>query len=170
MTFEVAIENRVRIVAVEPIGPAGPDGGLFRVRLDGVEHQIDVRRVEHGLSLIYTGGRSLAVALTPRPAGEWLVQLPHVSVAAVVDGRRAEADARAAGGAGEWRLTAPMPGRIVRVLVQPGDRVTSRQGLVVVEAMKMENELRTPRDGVVREVAVREGLSVEAGRLLVVIE
>jgi biotin carboxyl carrier protein len=63
-----------------------------------------------------------------------------------------------------------MPGRIVRVLVGPGDEVTARQGVVVVEAMKMENELRAPKAGRVREVAVSPGVSVEAGRVLVVIE
>jgi biotin carboxyl carrier protein len=63
-----------------------------------------------------------------------------------------------------------MPGRVVRVLVKPGDEVAARQGLVVVEAMKMENELAAARPGRVTDVAVTEGVSVEAGRLLVVIE
>ena len=63
-----------------------------------------------------------------------------------------------------------MPGRIVRVLVKPGDEVALRQGLIVVEAMKMENELGSPKAGRVTEVAVVEGVSVEAGRLLVVVE
>jgi biotin carboxyl carrier protein len=63
-----------------------------------------------------------------------------------------------------------MPGKVVKVLVKPGDEVKARQGLVVVEAMKMENELRSPKDGRVAEVLVAEGASVEAGRLLVVVE
>jgi biotin carboxyl carrier protein len=58
----------------------------------------------------------------------------------------------------------------VKVLVKPGDEVKARQGLVVVEAMKMENELRSPKDGRVADVLVAEGASVEAGRLLVVVE
>jgi biotin carboxyl carrier protein len=62
-----------------------------------------------------------------------------------------------------------MPGRVVRVLVGPGDEVAARQGVVVVEAMKMENELRAPRAGRVKEIAVAAGASVEAGRVLVVI-
>ena len=62
-----------------------------------------------------------------------------------------------------------MPGKVVKVLVAPGDEVVLRQGLVVVEAMKMENELRAGRAGVVREVLVVEGASVEAGAPLVVI-
>ena len=63
-----------------------------------------------------------------------------------------------------------MPGRIVRVLVKPGDKVAARQGLVVVEAMKMENELRASRDAVVSEVRVAEGTLVEAKTILVTLD
>ncbi len=66
--------------------------------------------------------------------------------------------------------TAPMPGKVVKLLVSAGDQVTARQGVVVVEAMKMENELRAGRAGIVREVLVAEGASVEAGTPLLVIE
>jgi biotin carboxyl carrier protein len=70
---------------------------------------------------------------------------------------------------GPQRVVAPMPGKIVRVLVKPGDPVRARQGLVVIEAMKMENELRAARDGTVTEVQAREAMSVDAGTVLVVI-
>jgi biotin carboxyl carrier protein len=66
-------------------------------------------------------------------------------------------------------IVAPMPGRIVKVLVKPGEAVQARQGLIVVEAMKMENELRAPRDGTVEDVRVAEGSSVEANAVLVVL-
>jgi len=62
-----------------------------------------------------------------------------------------------------------MPGRIVKVLVRAGDVVAARQGLLVVEAMKMENELRAPRAGTVAEVRVSEGAPVEANVVLAVI-
>jgi biotin carboxyl carrier protein len=62
-----------------------------------------------------------------------------------------------------------MPGRIVKVLVKPEEVVAARQALVVVEAMKMENELRAPRAGTVAEVRVTEGASVEANTVLVVL-
>jgi biotin carboxyl carrier protein len=62
-----------------------------------------------------------------------------------------------------------MPGRIAKVLVKVGDEVTARQGLVVVEAMKMENELRSPGAGTVTDVRVTEGARVEALALLVVV-
>jgi biotin carboxyl carrier protein len=63
-----------------------------------------------------------------------------------------------------------MPGKVVRILVKAGDTVRARQAVVVVEAMKMENELRADRDGTVAEIYTREGMSVEAGALLVVIQ
>jgi biotin carboxyl carrier protein len=62
-----------------------------------------------------------------------------------------------------------MPGRVVRVLVVPGDEVQAGQGLVVVEAMKMENELKAPRSGRVLELPVRDGDTVEAGALLALV-
>ena len=73
-------------------------------------------------------------------------------------------------GAAPQRLAASMPGKVVRVLVKTGDVVHARQPLVVVEAMKMENEMRAGRDGMVAEVHAREGHSVEAGALLLVIQ
>ena len=102
---------------------------------------------------------------------EWLVQLPGVAVTAILNGRRSgHGTPSEVSSTGAYRVMAPMPGRVVRVLVKPGDEVAPRQGLVVVEAMKMENELSSPRAGIVREVAVAEGASVEAGRLLAVID
>ena len=72
-------------------------------------------------------------------------------------------------GDGPVRIVAPMPGKVVRVLAAPGEAVTARQGVVVVEAMKMENELRAPRAGIVGEVLAREGALVDAGALLLTI-
>jgi biotin carboxyl carrier protein len=63
-----------------------------------------------------------------------------------------------------------MPGKVVRVLVGPGDLVRARQPLVVVEAMKMENELRAGRDGTIAEIHAKEGTSVDAGALLLIIQ
>ena len=71
---------------------------------------------------------------------------------------------------GPQRILAPMPGKVVRVLVGVGDAVVARQGLIVVEAMKMENELRASKDGRVMSIAVAEGQSVDAGAVLAVVE
>ena len=72
--------------------------------------------------------------------------------------------------AGPLEVKAPMPGKVLRVLVEPGQETTPGQGVVVVEAMKMENELRAGRGGRVKDVLVREGQAVESGALLVVLE
>jgi biotin carboxyl carrier protein len=72
-------------------------------------------------------------------------------------------------GSGPQRLLAPMPGKVVRVLVNKGDAVRARQPIAVIEAMKMENELRAGRDGIVVELPVTGGQSVEAGTLIAVV-
>jgi biotin carboxyl carrier protein len=87
-----------------------------------------------------------------------------VTVAQVLAARRGGA---AAVHRGDGAMRAPMAGRVVRVLVVPGQSVAARQGVVVVEAMKMENELRAPLSGVVKAVHVSDGASVDAGQVLV---
>ena len=173
MTFEIEISGRTRTVSIERSGEAP---GTFRVSVDGRSRQVDVRRVgEFGLSLLVERGTvplSREIVVAPGPAqGELLVGIGGRTVAAAVNGRRtsraAEGGARAHG---ERAVVAPMPGRVVRVLVNPGDEVAARQPVIVVEAMKMENELRSPRAGRVTDVQVTAGSSVEAGRVLVVIE
>jgi biotin carboxyl carrier protein len=171
VTFDVEVAGRIRRVSVQPVGDTHAAGGAFRVRVDDADIEVWGHRTDLGLLLRFADGRTLDVALTPRQAGEWLVQLPHVGVTAVVDGHRAQTGRPGdAATAGAQRITAPMPGRVVRILVKPGDAVAARQGLVVVEAMKMENELSSPRAGTVREVAVTEGAPVESGRLLIVVD
>jgi acetyl/propionyl-CoA carboxylase alpha subunit len=170
MTFDIEIGGRRRTVTVESLDPRSQEGP-YRVTIDGSAVVVDCRPTALGLSLIFDGNRSADLAVTERSGGEWLVQWSGLSLAAVVDGRRfRRGQAAEVTGGGEQRVTAPMPGRVIRVLVQPGEDVAARQGLVVVEAMKMENELGSPRAGRVREVAVSEGMSIEAGRLLVVVD
>ncbi len=171
VTFEVELNGRSRMVAIERRAPAGAD--QFHVIIDGRERVVDARRDSHGrLSVLFPeeGGTSYDVAVAASGRGEVTVHLPSASLRAVVNGRRARrlGDAGAAG-EGEQRIAAPMPGRVVRVLVAPGDEVSPRQPLVVVEAMKMENELSASRAGRVKDVRVRVGSSVEAGKLLVIV-
>lgn len=166
MRFDVDVADRAHTLQVERT----PDG-RFQVWVDGGAFAVDVRQTDVGLSLVFEDGRSLEAAATPQAGGQWLVQLPHVDVEVVVDGQRhGRRGAGGPSGAGAQRVNAPMPGRVVRVLVAVGDEVAHRQGLIVIEAMKMENELGAPKAGRVTEIAVVEGTSVEAGRLLIVIE
>jgi biotin carboxyl carrier protein len=170
VTFEIAVNGRTRRVAV-----ARTAGSRYRVVVDGRAHEVDAERVgPYGLSLLVDGasGVSRHVSVAPGGAhGEVLVGFEGRTVAAMVNGRRTgRVSADAVGAQGEVTIPAPMPGRVLRVLVAPGDAVAARQALLVVEAMKMENEIRSPKAGRVKDVSVTPGMSVEAGRALVVIE
>ena len=184
MRYEVDVAGKARQVAVTRVGDA------FSVTVDGREWRVDAARIDaQTLSLLVDGvedtpgppriGRTPAgrrrgydVNIAPDQTGGLIVSVGAMPVAVTLDSRRrwGRTDDTGTAGAGPQRLVAPMPGKIVRVLVASGDIVRARQPLVVVEAMKMENELRAGRDGTVAEVHAREGASVDAGALLVVIQ
>ena len=142
------------------------------VRVDGREVEAELRelpgtRVRH----LVVDGRSLSLVATPVEAGTWDL---HVEGARhrvdVVDERtRAIRSMTGQGTApkGPAPIRAPMPGLVTRVEVQPGDRVQTGQALVVIEAMKMENELRAETEAIVEAVLVRPGQAVEKGTILV---
>ena len=165
MQYEIEIDGRVRQVQIHRAG------GRFTVDLDGVRRELDVVSIDaHTLSIL-DGLRSHDLRLAPDPTGQLTVTVNAMPVTVVLNGRRKwgrQDDAGKASG-GPQRVTAPMPGKIVRILVTVGDQVEPRQSLAVIEAMKMENELRATRKGRVIEVHAREGQSVDAGELLLVV-
>jgi acetyl/propionyl-CoA carboxylase alpha subunit len=171
VTFEIEVNGRMRRVSVERPGP-----GRYHVSVDGAVQKVNAARVgDFGLSLLLDegSGTSREVFVTPAGAqGEMLVGLDGRTVAVTVNARRTRRGGpdRASHADGEQQIVAPMPGRVVRILVAAGDRVADRQAVIVVEAMKMENELRSPKAGRVKHVAVTPGMSVDGGRVLVVIE
>ena len=175
MRIEIEVNGKARDVTVER-DPARP--WRMQVSWDGTTREVDARVVERDargvlLSLVQVGNaaasRQVRCVATGRN-GMTQVHLGDVVVETVINGRRVGGDVSGDAAGGASRLVAPMPGKVVRVLVAPGDRVEARQPLVVVEAMKMENELGAPRAGTVTEVPATEGMSVEAGRLLAAIE
>jgi len=162
------------------------NGDTFLVSLDGRQHNVDVKVIGSVWSvLIGRGGpakagpndpegakRSHEVAFSSSAEGGMTVHIDGVPVEVSINRMRPTAGTAAStpSDGGPQRVTAPMPGKIVKLLVKPGDKVQPRQGVVVVEAMKMENELRTRAAGTVSEVRVTEGASVEAGAILVILE
>ena len=97
----------------------------------------------------------------------------HVLHTEVVDLRKMrlrKAQGQSGVASGPLEIRSPMPGKIVAVLVKEGDAVKQGQGVVVVEAMKMENELRAPREGVVKKLSAQEGSAVDGGAVLAIIE
>jgi len=174
MTFEIAAGNNVHTVSI------ARKGSLLHVAIGDRTVVVDARRVgELELSLLVSTEGSVpvhsvdAALAAHKTAGDFDVHVSGRTIPVQVRlaggfGRQKKTDPAA--GTGPQRITSPMPGKIVRVLVKPGDEVKARQGLVVVEAMKMENELRAARDGRIRDVSVVEGQSVDAGALLLVVE
>lgn len=173
MQYDVTIGERTRKVLVQR------DGEAWLVTVDGTPFAVQAARVDAALwSLLVgdAGGRATrsvpAVVVPGRAAGELGVHVNGRQVRLTVgeSGRGRTRGGPAAHGKGPQRLTAPMPGKVVRVLVAPGDTVEAGQGLIVVEAMKMENELRAAKAGTVASVSVSEGQSVDAGAVLAVVE
>jgi len=173
MILHVEIGGRLRQVAVERLGSAD----RFRFDIDGQTLEVSAARVDQRTwSLLLPDGSQHLVAVSGTLASGLTVHLPAGDVAAAlpdIGRRRRRGDptrARRSGESGPVRLLAPMPGKVVRILAKVGQAVQAGQGIVVIEAMKMENELRVPRAGIVREVPALEGASVEAGALLAVVE
>ena len=128
-----------------------------------------VAQVEPGVYSVLLDGRSVEVRAIVTPEGLRLDLDGRRFTAEVRDPRDRGQKSAAALGTGRQKIVAPMPGKVVRVLVREGDTVELGQGLVVVEAMKMQNEMKAVRGGQVVEVRARDGDTVVAGDTLVVI-
>lgn len=180
MMLSIEVNGRAREVSIERVDPDAADrhtnasSRRFRIVLDGRERIVDAARLEgasYSLILPEEGFASHRVDVQPGPApGELTLHVGGRVFSAAVNGRSRRRVAWVGATAGAQRVVAPMPGKILRVLVTAGDAVTSGQGLVVVEAMKMENELRSPRAGTVTQLPAVEGALVEANTVLVVVE
>lgn len=157
MIFALTEDGGIRKVEVTG------EGSSYTVRPHGGEALVlDARPVSPGCWSILVGQRSYTVAVRQDRSVYTVEMGGRTWSFDLRDPARAFSSSPTATGQGEGLIKAPMPGRIIRVLVQMGDTVKSGQGVVVVEAMKMENELTAPRDGVVSEVHVAEGQTVES--------
>ncbi len=147
-------------------------GGLS-VTVDGVTREVDLLRMDGSVASLrfLDDGSSFAVAYQRESRTLWRLALLETSLAVEVM-TPVEAAGLAEGGAatGGGRIEAPIPGKVVAVRVAEGDRVRPGQALVVLEAMKMENELAAEKEGVVARVHVEPGMAVEAGMILVELE
>ncbi|MGI8672158.1 MAG: biotin/lipoyl-containing protein [Luteitalea sp.] len=151
---------------------SGATAGTVVLQVEGRAVVCDVRDLGHGhLSLRFDDGSMHDVIVeTGTTAGARLVHTGGVTLSLTVRARAARPRGPVGAANGPVQICAPMPGKIVRLPVRPGDAVEARQPVVVIEAMKMENALVAVRAGIVRDVLVQEGMSVEAGRPLVVLE
>ena len=165
MKLRIALQIDGRSRTVE-IG-AGNDGRTFAI--DGKLRNADWVAIAPGLYSILLDGRSFE-AHVREAAGLVVVTIDGQDFAfRVEDPRQWRRRGATVEAEGKQQVVASMPGKIVRVLVGAGQAVSSGQGIVVVEAMKMQNELRSPKSGKVERLLVAEGQAVNAGEVLAVI-
>jgi biotin carboxyl carrier protein len=169
MRFDINVGEKLYRVDLEK--PSEPQVGGWLCRVDGGELKLDAKPVDADTISIVIGGRSTEARRLNGVEGQWIFIAGRQYKVALQDARSLKSRRRVAGmNAGPLRLTAAMPGRIVRLLAKVGDNLKSGSGIVVVEAMKMQNELRSPKDATLKELLVREGMNVNAGDPVAVLE
>jgi biotin carboxyl carrier protein len=170
MRFEVQLDSlsgkKSHVVELERTS------GGWQVSLDGQLVDADAVEISPYTLSILLNGQSREIRITPSSGGKLKLQTgAQEFIAEVIDprswsGRRhGQVEAE-----GRQPIVAPMPGKVVRLLVKAGDRVEAGQGLLVVEAMKMQNEIRSPKSGTVERVLAQEGQPVTAGEVLAWVE
>ena len=167
MNYVATIGEREVKVNVKELG-----GSNYEVAIDGVPHIVDARQVAGHLWSILEHNRSIEVDVTQLPGEEFevLIDGDCHKFSLINEQRKAMIRAGGKGFAGKAILVSPMPGKIAKLLVETGQEVLANQGLIIVEAMKMENELKAGSAGKVREIFVKEGDVVELGAKLLLVE
>ncbi|SRR5258708_1820432 len=165
MIYEVTIGEKTRTVELVR------SEANWLCKIDGRVFALDVTFIQPNVLSVLADGKSYEVK-QEIAAGETSIIVGHQQFSAVVrDPRSLRSRRRAdAGGLGPKKVSAPMPGKVVRVLVHIGEHVDAGQGVVIIEAMKMQNELKSPKKGVVKKLHAPEGVLVEAGQVLAEIE
>ncbi|HEY7546208.1 MAG TPA: biotin/lipoyl-containing protein [Blastocatellia bacterium] len=137
--------------------------------IEGRGYEVEVLRPEEGVYLFFAGDRVYEARVWKSQTAMSVRIGDQVFSANIIDRkhRRPSADHSEEG---QQTLTAPMPGKVVKVLLKAGDEVAAGQGIVVVEAMKMQNEIKSPKAGRVVKVRVAEGDAVNAGQSLAIVE
>ncbi|WP_243301618.1 biotin/lipoyl-containing protein [Geothrix oryzisoli] len=149
--------------------------GVSTLVWEGQSQPIDILELEPGCYSILLDGRSVEVRLDQAKSSDPEAHAYRAMLYdgayefALVDPRRALLGGSGGAGASGGVLSSPMPGKIVKLLVQPGDPVQEGQTLLVMEAMKMQNELKTATTGTVKTVHVQEGATVETGAALITV-
>lgn len=144
--------------------------GTAHYALEGLSGSASVAEVMPGVYSVLDGSHSFTVHVAPRSEDVEIWAGSRRFFASIADERDRPANSGAAQRNGPMELRTQMPGKVVKLLVALGDNVKAGAGLVVVEAMKMQNEVKAPRDGVVARISAVEGATVGANEPLITIE
>lgn len=165
MIFEVSVEGRDYRVELQ----RGDAPGQWKCQLNGEQIVLDATTTAPGVLSLILGGTSYEVL---ESAGQQQLAISGRRYAVEVRDPRAWKTRRARAGSGDGpkKIVAPMPGKVVRVIASEGSEVEQGAPVIVIEAMKMQNELKSPKKGTVAKVLAVEGAPVNAGDVLAVIE
>jgi len=173
-TYEITVGGKTHKIEIDSVASTPPNSNgelTYRVRLDGREIAVSCVPVRDGALSLIANGESFNVAC--EPAGERLqVSVRGAIYECIVSDPRSLRSQKRAGLAdsGEQKLTASMPGKVIRIIASVGDQIKAGQGILIIEAMKMQNEVRSPKDGQLKKLLVRQGANVVAGEVLAIIE
>lgn len=164
ITLRLKIGGRARSVKINAAD------SRMEFSLDGQGVAADVVELERNVFSILLGGEAFEVRAEPDARGAWIHIDGRQYLAEMDDPRQwKRGGAGGSGSEGRQNIAAPMPGKVIRVLVASGSEVEAGQGLFVVEAMKMQNEIKSPKQGKVERISAKEGQTVNAGEVLAVI-
>ncbi len=164
MTYDITIDGKSYRLELERVE------GRWLSRLDGREIEVDAVLARPDVLSLRIGNKAFEVKCE-RVANDLHLWVGSARFAAEVrDPRSLRSRARVVDDRGPKKLTAPMPGKIVRVLVSQGTEVEAGAGVLVVEAMKMQNEIKSPKKGTIQKILVSEGAAVNAGDVLAIVE
>jgi biotin carboxyl carrier protein len=177
MKFVATMDGRQHVIEVQK---DADNPGAYHMSLDGRSYNVDARKMPSQIVSMLLDHKSYDVDLERiAKRTDTLDGRVHVRVRGrvlrfeMLDERRVkmkEAQGMRLDVGGVASIDSPMPGKVIKILAAVGDDVKAGQGVVVVEAMKMENELKSPKDGKIKEIKVKEGDAVEAGARMVVVE
>jgi biotin carboxyl carrier protein len=172
-TYEISVGGKTYKVELQPAATAhNPNAELkYRVLLDAREINVSCARTNEGSLSLIVNGESFDVHCKPNAEAIQVYLRGAIYECNVSDPRSLRTRKKIGlADSGEQTLTASMPGKVVRIISQVGDQIKAGQGILVIEAMKMQNEVRSPKDGQLKKLLVRQGANVIAGEVLAVIE
>jgi biotin carboxyl carrier protein len=166
MTYDVVVDGKTHHLELT----RGDKTWLCKV--DDQEIEVDAALTARDVMSVLVGNKAYEIKRERSLRGDLHLVIGSARYAVDVQDPRSLRTRRATGGAeaGPQKITAPMPGKIVRVIVAVGDEVKAGHGVIVMEAMKMQNELKSPKDGKVQKIFTSEGSTVNPGDTLAVIE
>ena len=172
MIYDIIIGTQTyRLELTEISDPPCFSGTLWKCLLNGHEITAAALQISPSTLSILLDGKSFEVHREGPADKQQLTVSGMRCEVSVQDARSLQSRKRkGANDAGTLRLTASMPGKVVRVAVSEGDKVRAGEGIVVVEAMKMQNEIRSPKEGIVKKLLARVGANVIAGDVLAIVE